>query len=63
MPIINVQMIEGRTTEQKEALIAAVAQAVMDSIGAPEESIRVIINEYVKPHWGMGKLPAQKAGR
>ncbi|GGF63334.1 2-hydroxymuconate tautomerase [Alteromonas lipolytica] len=63
MPIINVQMIEGRTTEQKEALIAAVAQAVMDSIGAPEENIRVIINEYAKGHWGMGKLPAHKAGR
>ncbi|MDG6097452.1 4-oxalocrotonate tautomerase [Alteromonas sp. ZYF713] len=63
MPIINVQMIEGRTAEQKEALIAAVAQAVMDSIGAPEENIRVILSEYAKSHWGIGKLPAHKAGR
>ncbi|MEP4892549.1 MAG: 2-hydroxymuconate tautomerase [Aliiglaciecola sp.] len=63
MPIVNVNMMEGRSVEQKEALIKAVAEAVMDSIGAPEENIRVIISEYSKAHWGIGTLPAHKAGR
>ena len=63
MPIISVNMMEGRTTEQKEALIQAVAKAVMTSIGAPEANIRVLINEYPKAHWGIGSLPAHKAGR
>ncbi|MFT6045569.1 MAG: 4-oxalocrotonate tautomerase [Arenicella sp.] len=63
MPIIQVNMIEGRSDDQKEALIDAIATAVMDTIGAPEENIRVIINETEKRHWGIGKLPAQKAGR
>lgn len=63
MPIININMMEGRTTEQKEALIKAVAEAVMTSIGAPEENIRVLIDEYPKAHWGIGTLPAHKAGR
>jgi 4-oxalocrotonate tautomerase len=63
MPIINVNMMEGRTTEQKEALIKAVAEAVTASIGAPEANIRVLINEYPKSHWGIGTLPAHKAGR
>ncbi len=63
MPIVQVNMMEGRTDEQKEALIKAVAEAVMDSIGAPEENIRVIINEVEKRHWGIGTLPAYKAGR
>ena len=63
MPIVNVKMMEGRTEEQKEALIKAVAEALMESIGAPEESIRVLISEYPKKHWGLGTLPAHKAGR
>jgi 4-oxalocrotonate tautomerase len=63
MPLVNINMIEGRTDEQKEALIKAVAEAVMESIGAPEESIRVMISEYEKRHWGIGTLPAHKAGR
>jgi 4-oxalocrotonate tautomerase len=63
MPIINVNMMEGRTSEQKETLIKAVAEAVMTSIGAPEENIRVLITEFPKAHWGIGTLPAHKAGR
>jgi len=63
MPIIQVNMIEGRSDEQKEALIEAIATAVMNTIDAPEENIRVIINEAEKRHWGIGKLPAHKAGR
>ena len=63
MPIIQVHMIEGRTDQQKEELIDAIATAVMTSIGAPEENIRIIINESEKRHWGIGKLPAHKAGR
>jgi len=63
MPIINVNMMEGRTIEQKEALIKAVSEAVTASIGAPEQSIRVLISEYPKAHFGIGSLPAHKAGR
>jgi 4-oxalocrotonate tautomerase len=56
-------MMEGRTVEQKEALIKAVSEAVTVSIGAPEQNIRVLITEYPKAHWGIGTLPANKAGR
>ncbi|MBL4672961.1 MAG: 2-hydroxymuconate tautomerase family protein [Arenicella sp.] len=63
MPIIQVNMIEGRTDEQKEALIAAIATAVIETLDAPEESVRVMIQEYEKRHFGIGKLPAHKAGR
>ena len=63
MPIIHVNMMEGRTDDQKETLIKNIAEAVMESIGAPEENIRVIINETEKRHWGIGTLPAHKAGR
>lgn len=45
MPLIHVQMAEGRTEEQKRALLFAVSNAVQETIGAPAESIRVWITE------------------
>lgn len=63
MPIVNIQMMEGRTDEQKTALIREVTDAVMSSISAPEESIRVLINEIPKQHFGIGGLSADKLGR
>ncbi len=45
MPLIQVTMIEGRTPEQKRALLAAVTQAVHEAIGAPIDSIRAWITD------------------
>jgi len=46
MPLIQVNMAAGRTTEQKRALLHAVTQAVHESIGSPISSIRVWITEF-----------------
>ncbi len=46
MPLVEIHMLEGRTDEQKRALLAAVTEAVRSSIGAPVESIRVWIQEF-----------------
>jgi 4-oxalocrotonate tautomerase len=46
MPLIAIHLLEGRTEEQKRALLGAVTRAVQDSIGAPLESIRVWVNEF-----------------
>lgn len=46
MPLIEVHMLEGRTDEQKKALLEALHRAVRDSIGAPAESIRIWIEEF-----------------
>lgn len=45
MPLIQVNMMQGRTPEQKRALLTAITDAVHQSIGAPIPSIRVWINE------------------
>ncbi len=45
MPLIEVHMLEGRTDEQKRALLAAITLAVQDAIGAPLPTIRVWIQE------------------
>jgi 4-oxalocrotonate tautomerase len=45
MPLIEIHILEGRSDEQKKALLTAVTQAVHDSIGAPLETIRVWVQE------------------
>ena len=48
MPLIQVTMIEGRTAEQKRALLSALTQAVQDTIDAPLDSIRAWVTEVPK---------------
>jgi 4-oxalocrotonate tautomerase len=46
MPLIEVHLLEGRTAEQKKALLAALTKAVQESIGSPVDSIRIWIEEF-----------------
>ena len=46
MPLIEVHLLEGRTDEQKKALLTAITKAVNESIGVPLETIRVWIEEF-----------------
>lgn len=63
MPIIQVNMLEGRSDAQKESLIAALTDAAVQSLDAPQESVRVMINEMPKQHFGIGGQSAKKLGR
>lgn len=53
MPIIQAFLLEGRSEEKKAAFIAAVTEAAVNSIGAPRESIRVIITEMPATDYGI----------
>lgn len=63
MPIVQVNMIEGRTDEQKEKLIVEVTKAVVTALDAPQESVRVMISEYPKTQFGIGGKTAKQLGR
>ncbi|QEQ95764.1 2-hydroxymuconate tautomerase [Neptunomonas concharum] len=63
MPIAQLHIMEGRSDEQKEQLIAEVTSAIARSIDAPEQNIRVIITEMPKQHFGIGGQSAKKLGR
>ena len=54
MPIISVQMLCGRTPEQKGALIKELAEATVRTLGVSEQSVRVILTEIEPEHWGIG---------
>ncbi len=61
MPLVEIHLLEGRTDEQKKAVLAAVTEAVRDSLGAPVETIRVWIQEFSpRDYMAAGVLAAEK---
>lgn len=54
MPFVTVKMLEGRTEDQKKALVEKVTAAVSETTGAPTENITVFIEEMTKNHYAPG---------
>lgn len=63
MPIAHLYIMEGRDEEKKERLIAEVSEAIHRAIDAPIESVRVLIIEMPKAHFGIAGQSAKKRGR
>jgi len=57
MPLIQVTMVEGRTPEQKHALIANLTQAAVDALDVPVDRVRIAIYEVSGDDWGIGGKP------
>jgi 4-oxalocrotonate tautomerase len=57
MPLIQVTMVQGRTVEQKHALIRSLTEAMHESTGTPRDRIRVAIYEISADEWGIGGEP------
>ena len=54
MPFIHVELVEGRTQEQKEGLVKDITEAVVKNAGVPKERVHVIINEMKHGNYGHG---------
>jgi 4-oxalocrotonate tautomerase len=52
MPIVEVTMIEGRSYEAKADMVEKVTDAIVTSLGAPRDSVRIIIREVPPWHFG-----------
>jgi 4-oxalocrotonate tautomerase len=63
MPIANLQILQGREPQLKEALIRAVTAAIVDVLKVKPESVRVILQEIPAEHWGIGGVSAKELGR
>ena len=53
MLVIKTTMMEGRTAEQKEALIRRLSEVAVEELGWPVEDVRVVIYEVTKQDWGI----------
>lgn len=56
-------MLEGRTTEQKRAVIEKVTAALCEAVDAPKQNVRVLIVDVPKDSWGIGGVSAGDLGR
>jgi len=61
MPLIQVNMVEGRTAKQKAALLKGITEVTHETIGAPISTIRVWIVELPKEHFmAAGELASER---
>ncbi len=59
MPIVIVEMWEGRTPELKERLIKGITKT-FEEIGVKPESVHIVIHDVPKTNWGMRGEQASK---
>jgi len=59
MPVVIVEMWDGRTVEQKEKLIKGITKAFED-IGTKAESLHIILHDVPKTNWGTKGEQASK---
>ncbi|MBX5469557.1 MAG: 2-hydroxymuconate tautomerase family protein [Thermoleophilaceae bacterium] len=51
MPVVIVELWEGRTVEQKRALCKAITDAMVEHADARPDALHVIIHEVSKENW------------
>ena len=51
MPVIDVSMLSGRTTEQKRALCDALTEATCKALGVEPSSVTVILKDIPHDSW------------
>ena len=56
MPLIEVTLVGGRSPEQLRALIHELHAAAVRAVGAPPESVRVVVREVPATHWAAGDV-------
>jgi 4-oxalocrotonate tautomerase len=59
MPVVKVDLWEGRTDGEKEKIIKGITKALED-VGVPKEATTVIINDVPKANWGIKGEQASK---
>lgn len=51
MPIIRIEMFEGRTTEQKRACAEAMTKAWCDTCGGTPAAVQIVFTDVAKSDW------------
>ncbi|MBC7597466.1 MAG: 4-oxalocrotonate tautomerase [Polaromonas sp.] len=54
MPTYHVEMMEGRTIEQKKKLVAEITRVSVDVLGGEAGSVDVIITDIKRENWATG---------
>jgi 4-oxalocrotonate tautomerase len=61
MPLVRIDIMEGRPPEVIEELHDRVAHLVAEILDAPIERIRTYVTQFPPEAWGIGGVPASRA--
>lgn len=56
MPIVHIDLVEGRSNEQLRGLVKDVTAAISKNAEVPEERIHIILNEMKKDNYSVGGI-------
>ena len=56
MPFIDVTISAGRTPDQIRAMIREVHEAIVRTVNARPEHVRVVVREVPRTHWATGNV-------
>ena len=56
MPIIEMHLLEGRSLEMKRKAIAAITDAVIESLEVRREQVRILITEHGPENFAVGGI-------
>lgn len=62
MPLVEISMLTGRSSEAKEKMIQEVTDAIVRTSGAPPEAVTVIIRDVPRTDWARAGVPYSKTG-
>lgn len=54
MPTYHVEMMEGRTIEQKKKLVAEITRVSVEILGGQPDSVDIIITDIKRENWATG---------
>ncbi|MEJ6348488.1 2-hydroxymuconate tautomerase [Holzapfeliella sp. He02] len=61
MPIVHIDLIEGRSPEQIKGMVKDVTEAIAKNTGAPQENVHIVLNEMNKDNYSVGgKLKSEQ---
>jgi 4-oxalocrotonate tautomerase len=54
MPIVRVEMWEGRTLDQKRRLARELTDLIAEVVDCDPETVRILITDYARQDWAVG---------
>ena len=63
MPIVEIYVWKGVDQAKKKRLMQEISKDVSEVLGAPLETVEVLINEVPMENWGKGGRPASEWGK
>ncbi|CAM3676435.1 4-oxalocrotonate tautomerase [Mesobacillus zeae] len=63
MPIIQIQILEGRSSKAIRELISEITEATVKALDVQPEQVRIIVQPVPKQYWGVGGGTKEEAER